>query len=155
MGTDDAIRVATPADAAVVARLLDEFNREFGTFSPGVAFLGRRVAELLEAGQVEVLLAGSEPAGLAVYRLRPALWADGLDAYLEELYVVPARRGAGLGRALLEAVVARAREAGAVRLDLCTAEGDTAARGLYESAGMTNVEEGTEGERMLYYERDL
>lgn len=156
MNTDTSVvRVADASDAAAIARLLHDFNVEFDCETPGTEFLERRVPELLASEEIEVLLVGEGPDGLAVWRLRPSLWAEGLDAYLEELYVVPERRGNGLGRALLDTVMDRARAAGAVHLDLCTGEGDTAARGLYESAGFTNVEDGTEADRMLYYERDL
>jgi ribosomal protein S18 acetylase RimI-like enzyme len=78
-----------------------------------------------------------------------------LDAYLEELYVVPERRGHGLGRALLEAAMEHARERGAVHIDLNTSETDVAARALYESAGFSNGEGGPDGPPMLYYARDL
>ena len=145
------VRTATPDDAPAAARLLHDFNTEFATATPGVEALAPRLAELIEAGETTVLLVGEE-LGLAVLRLRPALWSRSLDAYLEELYVVPARRGEGLGRALLEATMAAAREAGAGRIELGTGSGDTAARGLYESAGFTNLED---GEAMLFYERDL
>jgi len=145
------VRTARPDDAPAVARLLHDFNTEFATPTPGVEALAPRLAELIEAGEAAVLLVGEE-LGLAVLRLRPALWSRSLDAYLEELYVVPARRGEGLGRALLEATMDAAREAGAGRIELGTSSGDTAARGLYESAGFTNLED---GETMLFYERDL
>ena len=78
-----------------------------------------------------------------------------LAAYIEDLYVVPERRGRGLGRALLEAAMDHARERGAGHIDLGTSEDDVAARALYESAGFTNLDGGDEGARMLYYERDL
>jgi ribosomal protein S18 acetylase RimI-like enzyme len=48
-----------------------------------------------------------------------------------------------------------ARERGAARIDLNTSETDVAARALYESAGFTNREGGSEGPTMLYYERGL
>ena len=60
-----------------------------------------------------------------------------------------------MGRALLEAAIDAAREAGADHVDLNTGETDIAARELYESAGFTNREGGEDGPRMLYYERDL
>lgn len=110
---------------------------------------------MLEDGDITVLLGGDGPDGLALFRLRPSLWAEGLDAYLEELYVAPPRRGEGLGRALLEAAMQAAREAGAVRMDLGTGETDTAARGLYESCGFTNREGGPDNPLMMFYERDL
>lgn len=171
-GEGPEVRVAGAEDAAAVARLLHEFNLEYDEPTPGVAWLTARMAALLEAGEVLALVAeaadgGEEtagsappdpgeagPLGLALLRFRPSLWADGGEAHLQELYVVPARRGEGLGRALLEATMDAAREAGATGIDLNTGETDTAARALYESAGFTNLE-GPQRARMLFYEREL
>jgi GNAT superfamily N-acetyltransferase len=153
---DLVVRGAEPGDAEAIARLLHDFNREFDEATPGPAFLAQRVRDLLAAGEIRVLLGGgAEPLGLALLRFRPALWADGLDCYLEELYVVPDRRGHGLGRALMEAAIELARERGAVRMDLGTGEGDVAARALYESLGFTNRERGPDGPLNFFYERDL
>jgi GNAT superfamily N-acetyltransferase len=149
------VRRAGPEDAAEVARLLHDFNAEFDEPAPPVPVLTERARELLAEGVVTVLLAGGGPEGLAQFRLLRSIWSGGLDAYLEELYVVPARRGRGIGRALLEATMALAREEGATRIDLNTGETDTAARALYESVGFTNREGGEDGPAMLYYEREL
>ena len=78
-----------------------------------------------------------------------------LDAYLEELYVAPAKRGQGLGRALLEAAMETARERGSTRMELGTSEDDVAARALYESAGFSDREGKPDGPVMFFYERDL
>ena len=88
-------------------------------------------------------------------RLRRAIFDDGLAAYLEELYVAPGRRGEGLGRALLDAVVEARRERGARWIELGTSEDDVAARGLYESAGFINREGGPDGPVLYVYEREL
>ena len=146
------IRLASRADAGTVARLLHDFNTEFGEYSPGVEPLTERAGELLAAGELTVLLAGEDADGFAQLRFRPSVWSNTLDAYLEELYVVPALRGRGIGRALLEAAMNVAAERGAGRIDLGTSENDTAALALYESCGFTNLEQGA---RMLFYERDL
>ena len=147
-------RRATPADAATVARLLHDFNTEFDEPTPTVEVLTVRVRELIAGGTIVVLLAGEEPDGLAQFRFLRSVWGEGLDLYLEELYVVPDQRGKGIGRALLEATMATGREAGATHIDLNTGETDMAARALYESVGFTN-REGENGPAMLYYERDL
>ena len=60
-----------------------------------------------------------------------------------------------MGRALLEAAIETARERGAVHMELGTSEDDTAARGLYESAGFTNREGRPDGPVMFVYEREL
>ena len=149
------IRVANPADAPAFGRLLHAFNLEFGESTPDADVIAERAAPLIESGEVTVLFAGDGPDGFAELRFRPSLYTGALDAYLEELYVVPERRGRGLGRALLEAAMDHARERGAAHIDLGTSEDDVAARALYESAGFTNREGGPGGPRMLYYERDL
>jgi ribosomal protein S18 acetylase RimI-like enzyme len=149
------VRIAEVEDAPEVARLLHDFNTEFSDPSPGVAVLTENARRLLGAGEIVVLLAGAGPDGIAMVRYRPSVWSGALDAHLEELYVAPALRRRGIGRALLEATMAAAREAGATRIDLGTGETDTAARALYESCGFTNLEREPGGPRMLFYEREL
>jgi ribosomal protein S18 acetylase RimI-like enzyme len=151
---NDQVRQAASADAAQAARLLDDFNTEFGELTPGVGPLTERIRELLDAGEATILLAGPGPDGIALLRFRPAIFERTLTAYLEELYVAPAKRGQGLGRALLEAAIELARAEGAGWIELGTNEDDVAARGLYESAGFSN-REGPDGPVMFFYEREL
>ena len=149
------IRRAGASDAAAVAKLLHDFNSEYEDYTPGVPALTERLGELLESDEITVLLAGDPPLGFALFRLRPSLWAKAGDVYLEELYVVPDRRGEGIGGALLDAAIQAARDAGANHFELTTGEDDTEARGLYESRGFTNHEGAPDGPLMLYYELDL
>lgn len=149
------VRRATNEDAAGAAQLLHDFNTEYDDPTPPVPVLAERVGELLAEEAIVVLLAGQPPAGLAVLRIKPSLWSQAADAYLEELYVVPDRRGQGIGKALLQAAIDTAREAGADHFELTTGETDTEARGLYESFNLTNREGAPDGPRMLYYELDL
>ena len=149
------VRRATVEDDAAIARLLHDFNLEFLEPSPGVEALTETVRRLTEAEEITVLVAGDGPDGFALLRFRPALWSKGLEAYLQELYVVPDRRGEGIGRALMERTLDLAREKGADGIDLNTGETDTAARALYESMGFTNREGGPAGPPMLFYEREL
>jgi GNAT superfamily N-acetyltransferase len=149
------VRVAAVGDAHAAAQLLHDFNREFGEPSPPVAELAKRIGELTAGGDTAVLLAGEGPDGVAVLRFRPAIWSDGLECYLAELYVVPARRGNGLGRALMETALETARGRGADTMEIGVDEPDLVARRLYESLGFTNRTGGAEGALMFVYERDL
>jgi ribosomal protein S18 acetylase RimI-like enzyme len=150
-------RRATPGDAPQVARLLDEFQREFDEPSPGATPLEERYEELIRNKEMIVLLIGEGPDGFAQLRFRPWVYSAGQNAhaYLEELYVIPERRGDGLGRALLDAALRAAKDEGATHMELGTSEDDEAARALYESAGFTNREGKPDGPVMLFYERDL
>jgi ribosomal protein S18 acetylase RimI-like enzyme len=149
------VRVATAADSATLGRLLHAFNVEFDEETPDQDVIAGRAAPLIESGELLVLLVGEGPDGFAQLRFRRSLYSDLLDASLDELYVVPGRRGTGLGRALLDAALEHARARGADHIELNTSEADTAALRLYESSGFTNREGGPAGPRMLYYERDL
>src|SRR5215208_1188866 len=124
--SDPRVRTATPADAPTIGRMLHEFNSEFGDFTPGAEFLGRRLGRLIDEDEVHALLAGDGPDGFLTMRFFPAVLSASRDAYVEELYIAPN-----------------------------TGETDEAARSLYESLGYTNLEGGPGGPRMLYYEREL
>jgi ribosomal protein S18 acetylase RimI-like enzyme len=149
------VRRASVDDAHVIARVLCDFNAEFDMASPPAEELAANIAERLEADEIIVLIAGSGPEGLSLLQFHVTVWSRSLDAYLAELYVVPDRRGEGIGRTLLDATLEAARERGAGRIELNTSTDDTAAIALYETSGFTNREGGPDGPSMLYYERDL
>ena len=152
----DPPRVAQPGDADEVAGLLHRFNTEFEEPSPGAEVLEPRVREHVERDLSVFLLAGPSDAGVAQLRFREYLFTGEPICYLEELYVVPDRRGEGHGRALAEAAMDVARERGATNIELGTATNDRAARALYESLGFTNLEKADDPEtQMLFYEREL
>ena len=152
---DLAVRRAGVADAGSIGRLLHDFNSEFDEPTPGPRRLAKRIRELLDDGEITVLLGGRGPDGLALLRFRPAIWTRALECHLAELYVVPDRRGQGLGRALMEAAIELARRQGADRIDLGTSEDDVAARCLYESLGFSNREGRPDGAISYFYEREL
>ncbi|MGZ4243817.1 MAG: N-acetyltransferase family protein [Solirubrobacteraceae bacterium] len=151
------IRRAGVQDAGVVARLLRDFNAEYDDPAPPQEEMAERVRALLEHGDTVILLAGEPPCALSVTRFRPGLWSPKLESYLAELYVVPDRRGQGIGRALMEQTIQMARDRGADTMELGTGEDDVAARALYESLGFTNHEHGPGGVETLslFYEREL
>lgn len=143
--------------AALVGRLLFDFNQEFETPGPRAEDFAERFARLLERDAVIVLLAGAEedgPTGFAFLTLRPTPYYDGPLAQLEELYVRPPLRGRGIGTDLVEAAVASLRERAVGEIQINVDEVDTDARRFYERHGFVNIERGADG-RMLCYLREL
>jgi ribosomal protein S18 acetylase RimI-like enzyme len=59
----------------------------------------------------------------------------GPKSYLDHLVVDPRMRRRGIGRALVEHAVSRARAAGAARIDLTAGDQKVAGRALYRSLG--------------------
>lgn len=62
-------------------------------------------------------------------------WRAENVCYLQDLYAEPDQRGAGIGRALIEAVYAAADAAGAPQVYWLTQEHNTQARHLYDRIG--------------------
>ena len=145
-------RHATMDDAAEVARLLHDFNVEFATPTPPVDELTTRLRSLLGRDDFVVLLGNHADTAVAVLTLRPSPWSDGPIALLEELYVRPALRRAGIGSRLLDAAIDHAVGRGSEELQINVDEPDTDARRFYERHGFTNVDDGG---RMLFYFRQL
>jgi ribosomal protein S18 acetylase RimI-like enzyme len=147
-------RTADVVDAGIVAGLLDAFNKEYDTPTPGVAVLAARLELLLRGGDVLALLAGEPALAVAVVTLRPNVWYDGPVALLDELYVAPEFRGQGIGSALLAGVETLAQERGAELVEINVDGNDVRARRFYERHGYANCEPG-DNQPLLYYYRPL
>ena len=70
--------------------------------------------------------------GIVHFIFHRSCWTEGDYVYLQDLFVDPSIRGKGVGRALIEHVVARAREAGASRVWWLTHESNGQAMLLYD-----------------------
>jgi GNAT superfamily N-acetyltransferase len=71
--------------------------------------------------------------GFSHYLFQRSTWLLHPQCYLQDLYVEEERRGGGVGRALIGAVVGAAKEAGAVRVFWNTHETNAVARKLYDA----------------------
>ena len=143
------VRRATPADSAVLGRMLWDFNTEFGSDTDPADVLTARFARLLGRDDAIALLAGADD-GFAFLTLRPAIWYDAPVAQLEEFYVAPALRDRGIGTAILDAARRLVRELGAPEIHINVDEVDVDTRRFYERHGFVNIEAGTDY-RMLCY----
>jgi GNAT superfamily N-acetyltransferase len=70
--------------------------------------------------------------GFATYLFHRSTWSISDRCYLEDLFVAAGARNRGTGRALIEAVATKAKEAGASRLHWLTNETNHTARALYD-----------------------
>lgn len=82
---------------------------------------------------LRLAVAGGQVIGFAAHHWHLSTWALGPDGYLEDLYVAEAARGQGVGRALIEDLVALGRASGWSRLYWMTDRTNARARALYDS----------------------
>jgi ribosomal protein S18 acetylase RimI-like enzyme len=80
-----------------------------------------------------------QPAGIAIFRFRRRLGFARFQGWLSDLYVRPAFRGRGIGRALLQACIEEWRLRQGVSIMLETGASNVAARSLYESMGFAEA----------------
>jgi len=131
------IRLANPEDVGAVAELLGAFRDWFGKSQPTNDEIRASVERIMSDGDGEYLLAllGQRPVGVCQLRYRWSVWTSSPDCWLEDLFVVEEQRGTGLGRALVDAALERAREHGCGRIELDVNEQNEPALGLYQASG--------------------
>jgi GNAT superfamily N-acetyltransferase len=93
-------------------------------------------ARLMDPGspvKARLALVGGEVRGFAIHLHHPSTWVATEDCYLEDLFVSEVARGQGLGRALIDDLIALARSKGWSRVYWHTNEANARARALYDS----------------------
>jgi GNAT superfamily N-acetyltransferase len=86
---------------------------------------------------------GAEVVGLALWFLNFSTWRGTHGIYLEDLYVRPEHRGAGLGRELLRTLAATCVERGWSRLEWSVLDWNTPSIEFYKAAGAVPMDEWT------------
>jgi len=133
-------RIASEAEVPLLLSLMEPFNA-FEGMPWDAAAKERALRTLLRDRQLGVaaLLEGEVGAlGYFVLTWGYDLEWDGRDAFLTELFLVPAVRGRGHGGSALEAVEVVAREHGARALHLLVRHDNIVAEHLYTSHGYTS-----------------
>lgn len=133
-------RIASEADVPLLLSMMEPFNAIEGT-PWEVAAKERALRVLLRDRQLGVTALLEGEAGILGYFV--LTWGydlewDGRDAFLTELFLMPAVRGLGHGRGALAAAEAMAREHGARALHLMVRYENVAAQRLYSSHGYTS-----------------
>ncbi len=141
-----AIRHAGPDDAELIHRLvvaLADYEREPGAVEVTPAVLRAQLAE--RPAPFECLIAERDgaPAGFALFFHNYSTWRGKRGIYLEDLFVEPAQRGHGIGKALLARLAAIARERDCARLEWAVLGWNAPAIGFYERLGAHPLDEWT------------
>lgn len=140
------IRPATRDDVPVILELIRALA-EYERLADACVATEDRLAGTLfgETPAAEVILAevGTASAGFALtvpnystFLARPGTW-------LEDLFVRPAYRGCGIGRALLQYLAARTLARGGGRLEWAVLDWNESAIGFYRSIGAVPMDDWT------------
>jgi GNAT superfamily N-acetyltransferase len=136
------IRAATERDVPLILTLIKELA-EYERLSHEVVATEEALRDSLfgERRVAEALLGylGDDPAGFALFFHTFSTFLGKPGIYLEDLYVRPEFRGAGVGRALLVHLAGLAKERDCGRLEWSVLDWNEPAIGFYKGIGASPV----------------
>lgn len=149
VSTTAVLRRARAADVPVILELIHElaaYEKEPDAVKTSVEVLTEQLFgenPAIFAHVVEEDDAAGEPAvmGFALWFLNYSTWEGTHGIYLEDLYVRPAARGRGYGKALLAELARIAVERGYARVEWAVLKWNEPSIGFYRSLGAAPMEE--------------
>ena len=132
------IRPATPADVPTILRFVRELA-DFERAPDAVEATEEILADALfgDRPAAEAVLATRDgtPQGFALFFHNFSTWTGKRGLYLEDLYVTPEARGAGVGTALLRHLARIAVARGCVRFEWAVLDWNEPAKAFYAKMG--------------------
>lgn len=135
------VQAVSPEDLATAANLFRAYAEALGVdlcFQDFAAELADLPGKYAPPRGALLLARGADGQALGCVALRPAPHLAG-GCEMKRMYVAPAARGLGLGRALAAAVIGAARQAGYQRMVLDTLPSLSAALALYADLGFVRI----------------
>ena len=135
---------ATADDIESLLSLMHDFYAESGfVLKPAsTATALRALLSNPSLGCIWLAYSNSGPVGHAALTLRFTMEHEGLSGYIDDLYVRPEYRRSGVGRRLLNELVAECRRRGCKSLQVEVGQSNVAALSLYQSFGLHAATDG-------------
>jgi diamine N-acetyltransferase len=138
------LRAAAPADAALIFALVRELA-EYEKLAGEVAATEQQIAAALFGREprlfCDVAEWSGEPAGFAVWFLNFSTFRGRHGIYLEDLFVRPAFRKRGIGKALMARLAKRCAEEGYARFEWAVLDWNAPSIAFYRSIGAQVMDE--------------
>lgn len=140
------IRPATPADIPAIHRLIVElaiYEKEPDAVKATHADLNAALFGSRPTAECVLAELDGQAAGLALFFTNFSTWTGKPGLYLEDLFVMPSARGAGLGKALLVHLAGIAAARGYARFEWSVLDWNEPAIGFYKALGAKPMDEWT------------
>jgi len=140
------IRPSTPQDCGTILRFvreLAEYEREPDAVEANEAMLADALFATPPAAEALIAERDGVAVGFALFFHNFSTWTGKRGIYLEDLYVTPAARGSGAGKALLAHLAGIALDRGCARFEWSVLDWNTPAIDFYRSMGATAMDEWT------------
>ena len=138
------IRSATPADVPTILRFVRDlaaFEREPDSVQATEPMLQDALFGAAPAAEAAIAEREGKPAGFALFFHNFSTWTGRKGLYLEDLYVTPDARGAGVGTALLRHLAGLALDRGCGRFEWSVLDWNEPAIRFYRAMGAVGMDE--------------
>ncbi|MCW6534956.1 GNAT family N-acetyltransferase [Sphingomonas lycopersici] len=140
------IRPSTPQDCGTILRFVREladYEREPDAVEANEAMLADALFATPPAAEALIAERDGVAVGFALFFHNFSTWTGKRGIYLEDLYVTPAARGSGAGKALLAHLAGIALDRGCARFEWSVLDWNTPAIDFYRSVGAAAMDEWT------------
>jgi GNAT superfamily N-acetyltransferase len=150
------IHIASLLDAPAIVNMAVAFRNHLERSTPTQAQFKDSVSNLLAAPDAQFYVATRDavPVGYVLQRFRHSMWACGTEASIEDLFVDPVARKAGVGRALIQFALQTAVEHGCSSVCLDTNENNVGSTTIYTQLGFSAVSKRWNG-RQIFFRKAL
>ena len=141
-----AVRPAVPEDAPLIfgfIRALADYERLLNDVSASEADIARDLFGANPRAFAEIAEHDGRPVGFALWFYSYSTFRGRHGVYLEDLFVDPAARGLGAGKALLRALARRCLDEDLGRLEWAVLDWNAPAIGFYDAIGSASMDEWT------------
>lgn len=155
---DCQVRLANLGDSYILLSLLIAFHEHLQMPIASREKLYPALMMLMKDPMCDFTLAvAANESGVAYTQIRYfySLWSLGLEAKLEDVYVIPEARGQGVGSRLLAFAIDRARQRQCRLIALNTNDRNIAAKNLYTQNGFNCQPLRWQGGQQLWFEKIL
>ena len=150
------MRRATIDDLESILTLVMGFRNYLNLKSPSESEFRNGLKKLMSGNDAEFFVVsknGNVICGYILLRYRFSMWASGLEARIEDLFVSPSDRQKGTGKELVKYAIQKATEKGCVTICLDTNENNPVTMNMYTQLGFKAHKERWKNGRQIFFRR--
>ena len=150
------MRKATIDDLESILTLVMGFRNYLNLESPSESEFRNGLKKLMSGDDAEFFIVSNNRNvvyGYILLRYRFSMWASGLEARIEDLFVSPSNRKKGTGKELVKYAIKKATEKGCVTICLDTNENNPVTMNMYTQLGFKANKLRWDNGRQIFFRR--